>query len=139
MVLDHLRTVVGLRIVAHVAGPTAIRSAIARLYKSHVSGSPFEPVSPEPATPQARLATAPELRPVIAGQAGGASAAVLLPVPVMNGANGTLQPIVPAVSTPSAGSEAAAKREAAALKALVELLVQKGVITMDEYLARLKR
>ena len=31
------------------------------------------------------------------------------------------------------------RREAVALKALVELLVQKGVISLDEYLARLKR
>jgi len=31
------------------------------------------------------------------------------------------------------------RREVMALKALVELLVQKGVISLDEYLARLKR
>lgn len=54
-------------------------------------------------------------------------------------------------STPSSSSSAPAeddrfaameesqRREVAALKALVELLVQKGVISLDEYLSRLKR
>lgn len=38
-----------------------------------------------------------------------------------------------------AAMDDASRREVVALKALVELLVQKGVISLDEYLARLKR
>lgn len=38
-----------------------------------------------------------------------------------------------------AALEESQRREVAALKALVELLVQKGVISLDEYLSRLKR
>ncbi len=135
-VLEHLRTVVGLRIVPYVAGPTAIRTAIARLYKPAIAAGPFEPVSPGEAAgaPIPRLATVPELRPI--GLTPSASAPLGVLVPAGGGpGQGVLQ--TPLASP--AGTDPSQKREAAALKALVELLVQKGVITMDEYLARLKR
>jgi hypothetical protein len=43
------------------------------------------------------------------------------------------------VPTGPVAADDASRREVVALKALVELLVQKGVISLDEYLARLKR
>jgi hypothetical protein len=38
-----------------------------------------------------------------------------------------------------AGIEEAQRREVGALKAMVELLIERGVFTREEYLARLKR
>lgn len=105
-VLDHVRSVVGMRVVPHVAGATALRSVIARLHGSAESDAPMEFIS-----------TAEE----------------------MSGRIETEDAPPASMSGSRAASGTNPSREAAALKALVELLVQKGVISLDEYIARLKR
>lgn len=144
-VIDYVRGVAKVRVAAQVAGASAIRAAIARLYQGDElrgeggSGGPLRVLSNSedaapggtPTRPALDAPAAPSFVPRTTPSPG------LLPAMVL--------PVPPATSTLPPGPERysvieeSQRREVAALKALVELLVQKGYISLDEYLARLKR
>ncbi|HSP81100.1 MAG TPA: hypothetical protein VLQ93_21435 [Myxococcaceae bacterium] len=135
--LDELRAITKCRIAPNVAGRTSIARAMARLYDdseelaeadtgfkvvdaqgrtvvkhmSEVQGAPQAAPAPAPSSPPSRET------PAVRGNSGGGSGAVEL-----------LRSV-----------EEVQRKEVAALKAMVELLIEKGVFTRDEYLAKVKR
>jgi hypothetical protein len=138
--LDELRAITKCRIVPNVAGRTAIARAMARFYED-----------------QGELADADTNFKVVDAQGrtvvkhmdvpgGGAPAAAPAPAPTP-----APMPLNPSREMPSVrgggGSpvellrsvEEVQRKEVAALKAMVELLIEKGVFTRDEYLAKVKR
>lgn len=159
MITDHLQTVTGVRVVARLAGPSAIRAAISRWYrgeelsKEHTdpnarlqivsnSGTSVSYAAPTRSTPGAPRRTAPPPQaeppemtiPFASPQASGSAKAQ----------RGTQPPPADGAAAPSAsevlrGVEETQRRSVAALKAMVELLIEKGVFSRDEYLARVKR
>lgn len=151
-VLDAIQSITGLRVVAQVAGPSQIRTAISRLYRMDAlpdaDGQPMEvmsnagdvrSVSP-PTHSQAHLAPTPAFGVPVARLAGeyrtqlgtNAGAYAGAPTPAL-GMQRVIVPHEKAVTLEES------QRHVAALRALVELLVQKGVISLDEYLARLPK
>jgi len=121
MVTDHLRSLTGCRIEAQLAGASAIRGAIARWYRGEelggddssmkiVNNSGDSVVTVEPKKAQPQPAAAQETK------AARTSALEVL-----------------------RGVEETQRRSVAALKAMVELLIEKGVFSREEYLSRVKR
>jgi Type II secretion system (T2SS), protein E, N-terminal domain len=121
MVVDHLHALTNCRIEAQLAGASAIRGAIARWYRGEelagdessmriVNNSGASVVTVEGKKPQ------PPPPPVQDGKSARASALEVL-----------------------RGVEETQRRSVAALKAMVELLIEKGVFSREEYLARVKR
>lgn len=165
---DSVRSVTRARVVAQVAGASAIRAAIARLYQgAELRGGADEPLKivnnsedtvnvpasappPPPVQPNRSMPTpAAGVAPFVMTQQYQAPNRAQ-PTPAFGYPNpyaGQLTPAmpIPVQPQPAQGGdrigqvEESQRREVAALKALVELLVQKGVISLDEYLARLKR
>jgi hypothetical protein len=144
-VTDHLRSLTqGARIDAQLAGASAIRNAISRWYRGEElfadeesamkivnnSGNSVVTLDPRKAP---RNAPAPA--PVAASQNSAAP-------PQTNGAS-RAQPAAPAAWSSAVevlrGVEETQRRSVAALKAMVELLIEKGVFSRDEYLSRVKR
>lgn len=146
-VTDHLRSLTaGARVEAQLAGASAIRNAISRWYRGEellgedaevsamkiVNNSGNSVVTMDP---RAKPRSAPPGQPQ--------------PQPQPVRAVSELTP--PPVSTPPPGPSRASavevlrgveetqRRSVAALKAMVELLIEKGVFSRDEYLSRVKR
>jgi len=134
--LDELRAITKCRIVPNVAGRTAIARAMARFYDDvselEDADTNFKVVDSHGRTVVRNMKDAPAPAP-----------APPPPAPM---------PMVPSRETPSVrggsgGSpvellrsvEDVQRKEVAALKAMVELLIEKGVFTRDEYLAKVKR
>jgi hypothetical protein len=142
--LDELRAITKCRILPNVAGRTAIARAYARLYEGSAEledadtnfkvvdaqgrtvvknmrdgsqqenvpqPSPFQPTPARPSGNRPAVAEAPAQKP-----AATASPSELLKT-----------------------VEEVQRKEVAALKAMVELLIEKGVFTREEYLAKVKR
>jgi hypothetical protein len=145
MVTDHLRNLTGCKIDALLAGATAIRGAIARWYRGEelaqddasmriVNNSGDQVVTvarQKPATgPQpARPATGPQPgKPATGPQS----------VRPPTGPQPEPETRASAVDV-LRGVEETQRRSVAALKAMVELLIEKGVFSREEYLARVKR
>jgi hypothetical protein len=139
MVTDHLRSLTGCRIVAHLSGTSAIRSAISRWYRGEdfAAGSTGDLSSlrivnnsgDAVVTPGARAqaqAAAEAARAARAAAAVPASARAQAPPP------GSAVEVL-------RGVEETQRKSVAALKAMVELLIEKGVFSRDEYLSRVKR
>lgn len=135
-VLDAIRSVTQLRVVAQVAGASQVRAAITRLYRTddlpptneamEVTGNslPAEPThTPVFGVPVSQIAQGYRPPESLAGA----------PTPAFG------MPAMPHLTQERPASAEETQRQVAALKALVELLVQKGVISLDEYLARLRR
>ncbi len=143
-VTDHLRSLTqGARIEAQLAGASAIRNAISRWYRGEElftdeesamkivnnSGNSVVTLDPRKAP---KTAPQPAAVPTVAAPAH---------------ANGGLR-THPAAQVPPARSSAVEvlrsveetqRRSVAALKAMVELLIEKRVFSRDEYLSRVKR
>ena len=142
MVTDHLRSLTNCRIVAQLAGTSAIRNAISRWYRGEEllredsgevsnirivnnSGNTVITVDPrKPAQRAAAAASAPS-----AAAPNGARPAPVSPA---------MAPALSAVEVLRTVEETQ-RRSVAALRAMVELLIEKGVFSRDEYLARVKR
>lgn len=142
--VDTIRSVARCRVVVQVAGRTAIARAYGRFYEGEGDASDLEgsfkvvdasgntvirntedlsakkPPPPIPRTTQnfgrSSLTDVP---------------AAASPAPAANGAQSPTDMIN--------ALENAQRKEVAALKAMVEMLIEKGVFTREEYLARLKR
>jgi hypothetical protein len=133
MVTDHVRQIAGCRIEAHLAGATAIRSAIARWYRG-------AELNEEQSTGMKIM--------------NNANATMVTVDPRQKGAERVKPSAPPPVSVASPpktngedrssavevlrGVEETQRRSVAALKAMVELLIEKGVFSREEYLSRVK-
>jgi hypothetical protein len=140
--LDELRAISKCRIVPNVAGRTSIARAYSRIYEAgegelgeadtnfkvmdaqgrtlvknmkDIQGAPPAQAAPPPAPPQATGA-----RPSLAA------------VPSVKSGSSNPVELLKAV-------EEVQRKEVAALKAMVELLIEKGVFSREEYLAKVKR
>ena len=137
--LDELRAITKCRIVPNVAGRTSIARAYARLYDGSAelgeADTNFKVLDAQGRT------VVKDMRPEGAGaqQAAPRPAPPVAPARPSSGA-------IPAVRS-GAGNpsellktvEEVQRKEVAALKAMVELLIEKGVFTREEYLAKVKR
>ncbi|MFY0521792.1 hypothetical protein ACN28I_00765 [Archangium gephyra] len=137
--LDELRAVTKCRIVPNVAGRTAIARSMARFYDDQGeladADTNFKVVDAQGRTvvknmnaPVAPPAPAPARTPAPAPMPN-APSREMAPV---RGGNGSPVELLRSV-------EEVQRKEVAALKAMVELLIEKGVFTRDEYLAKVKR
>ncbi|HYO59733.1 hypothetical protein [Archangium sp.] len=134
--LDELRAVTRCRIVPNVAGRTAIARAMARFYDdqgelAEADNSPFKVVDAQGRTVVKSVnAVAAEPAPA------------LTPAPMPSTPSREMPAVRGGNSSPVEllrGVEEVQRKEVAALKAMVELLIEKGVFTRDEYLAKVKR
>src|SRR5437667_11547213 len=134
-VTDHLRSLTGAKkIDSQLAGASAIRNAISRWYRGEellgeegeqssmkvVNNSGQSVVTLDPRN-KAKNAPAPSAPPSAPPPSTGNGAPRTSAVEVLRGVEETQ------------------RRSVAALKAMVELLIEKGVFSRDEYLARVKR
>jgi hypothetical protein len=125
-VTDHLRSLTGARIESQLAGNSAIRNAISRWYRGEeLAGDQLSgPVKITNNSGQSVVTLDPRQK-----AAKNASPAAAAP---KDGARGSAVEVL-------RGVEETQRRSVAALKAMVELLIEKGVFSRDEYLARVKR
>src|SRR5438132_6233212 len=121
MVSDHLHSLTGCRIEAQLAGASAIRAAIARWYRGEELGGDESSMKIVNNSGDSVVTGDPkhEQPGGSAGQDRKAARASALEV--------------------LRGVEETQRRSVAALKAMVELLIEKGVFSRDEYLSRVKR
>lgn len=142
--LDTLRSVSRLRITSQLAGRQAIARAFSRFYEGEAElgegevESSFKLVDAQGHTViksaeelQARKASLPQM-----------PAAKPLPAAPPRTATASEMPSSMASKTPSEqlrAIEEAQRKEVTALKGMVELLIEKGVFTREEYLAKVKR
>lgn len=133
-VTDHLRSLTGAKkIEAQLAGASAIRNAISRWYRGEellgdegeqssmkvVNNSGQSVVTLDPRTKPKNAPPPASSAPPPSGQANGSARQSAVDV--------------------LRGVEETQRRSVAALRAMVELLIEKGVFSRDEYLARVKR
>jgi len=117
---DHLHSLTGCRIEAQLAGASAIRAAIARWYRGEELGGDESSMKIVNNSGDSVTVDANQEQPgASAGQERKAARASALEV--------------------LRGVEETQRRSVAALKAMVELLIEKGVFSRDEYLSRVKR
>ena len=120
MVTDHLRSLTGCRIEAQLAGASAIRGAIARWYRGEdLAGDESSMRIVNNSGDSVVTGDSKQPGPSPAAQDGKAARTSALEV--------------------LRGVEETQRRSVAALKAMVELLIEKGVFSREEYLSRVKR
>ncbi len=137
--LDELRGVTKCRIVPNVAGRTAIARAMARFYEETAelgdADTNFKVVD-------AQGRTVVKSMNEVAGAPAAAPGPAFTPAPVPRGPVSRETPSVQGGNSPAdllRSVEEVQRKEVAALKAMVELLIEKGVFSRDEYLAKVKR
>jgi hypothetical protein len=148
--LDTLRSITGCRILPQLAGQQAIGRAVSRFYESSAEVPAQEGsfkvldaqgnalVESLRDAPQARAAPPVSLAPSGAGSPRG---------PERSQSSRSAAPAQPAPGAQRSASpadrlsviEEAQRKEVAALKALVSLLIEHGIFSREEYLARVKR
>src|SRR2546428_3334754 len=124
MITDHLRTMTGCRIEAQLAGASAIRAAIFRWYRG-------EELSEDAQSSMKIVNNSGDS--VVTGDA---QQRVQKEPPAGRNGNGQARPSAVEVLR---GVEETQRRSVAALKAMVELLIEKGVFPREEFLSRVKR
>ena len=137
-VTDHLRSLTGAKkIEAQLAGASAIRTAISRWYRGEeLFGEEGEQSAMKVVNNSGQSVVTQDPR-LPARNTPSAQPAPSAPPPAQKQAsNGA--PRHSAVEVLQ-GVEDTQRRSVAALKAMVELLIEKGVFSRDEYLARVKR
>ena len=135
-VTDHLRSLTGAKkIEAQLAGASAIRNAISRWYRGEeLLGDEAEQSSMKVVNNSGQSVVTLDPRKAAKNAPPPQPAPSAPPPPAR--ANGA--PRASAVDV-LVGVEETQRRSVAALKAMVELLIEKGVFSRDEYLARVKR
>ncbi|ABF91352.1 general secretion pathway protein E, N-terminal domain protein [Myxococcus xanthus DK 1622] len=138
--LDELRAITKCRIIPNVAGRTSIARAFARIYEQNHeledADTNFKVVDAQGRTvvknlkdlDPAAAATSPRGAPASARPAPASEAPAARPA----AASGSPAELLRNV-------EEVQRKEVAALKAMVELLIEKGVFSREEYLAKVKR
>lgn len=142
--LDELRAITKCRIVPNVAGRTSIARAYQRLYEENAelgeADTNFKVLDAQgrtvvkdmrPGAPQQGQAAAPPPPPAAARPTAPPSRPSTGGMPAVGG-GGSPAELLKTV-------EEVQRKEVAALKAMVELLIEKGVFTREEYLAKVKR
>ncbi|KFE66426.1 general secretion pathway protein GspE [Hyalangium minutum] len=142
--LDELRAITKCRIVPNVAGRTSIARAYQRLYEENAelgeADTNFKVLDAQGRTVVKDMRNAP--------QPGAAPAAAPPPPPPARPAAAPARPSTGGMPSVGGGGspaellktvEEVQRKEVAALKAMVELLIEKGVFTREEYLAKVKR
>ena len=145
--VDALRAVSKCRIITQLAGRTALARAFARFYEGEADLSDFEGsfkvVDSQGRTVVKSLkeveaqAPAPGPAPAAPPAAAPRPRVAAPPAPAAKPA-----PPVASASSPAESLkqlEDVQRKEVAALKAMVELLIERGVFTREEYLAKVKR
>jgi hypothetical protein len=137
-VTDHLRSLTGAKkIESQLAGASAIRNAISRWYRGEeLLGEDGEQSSMKVVNNSGQSVVTQDPRIKAKNAAAAAQPASSAPPPPAAPTNGA--PRTSAVDV-LRGVEETQRRSVAALKAMVELLIEKGVFSRDEYLARVKR
>jgi hypothetical protein len=137
-VTDHLRSLTGAKkIEAQLAGASAIRHAISRWYRGEeLLGDDAEQSSMKVVNNSGQSVVTIDPRKVPKSTPAPEPAPSAPPASQTKGPNGA--PRHSAVEV-LVGVEETQRRSVAALKAMVELLIEKGVFSRDEYLARVKR
>ena len=137
-VTDHLRSLTGAKkIEAQLAGASAIRTAISRWYRGEeLFGEEGEQSSMKVVDNSGQSVVTQDPRQTQKAAPQPAPSAPPPPKKPAQAANGS--PRHSAVDVLQ-GVEDTQRRSVAALKAMVELLIEKGVFSRDEYLARVKR
>lgn len=121
--LDEVRLIAGVQtVLPHVAGTTDIRAAIARLYRGPAAPPAYPAVSDAPATPGFR--PSPGFFP---------------PAPPVLAPGSFAPPLQSPVDARLAALEGLQLRDEGALRAILALLIEKGVFSLDEYLAKVRR
>jgi hypothetical protein len=120
MVTDHLRSLTGCRIEAQLAGASAIRGAIARWYRG-------EDLAGDESSMRIVNNSGDSVVTVDSKQPG--------PSPAAQERKAARTSALEVLR----GVEETQRRSVAALKAMVELLIEKGVFSREEYLSRVKR
>jgi len=133
-VTDHLRSLTGARIEPQLAGASAIRNAISRWYRGEAMFDEAEQSAMKVVnnSGQSVVTQDPRSKPKNAPPEKPAASA---PPPPAQGNGGQRTSAVEVLR----GVEETQRRSVAALKAMVELLIEKGVFSRDEYIARVKR
>ncbi|MCA1827778.1 MAG: general secretion pathway protein GspE [Myxococcales bacterium] len=131
-VTDHLRSLTGAKkIDSQLAGASAIRNAISRWYRGEeLLGDDAEASAMKVVNNSGQSVVTLDPRKKNAASSATASAP-----PASTGNGAPRQSAVEVLR----GVEETQRRSVAALKAMVELLIEKGVFSRDEYLARVKR
>jgi hypothetical protein len=136
--LDELRAITKCRIVPNVAGRTSIARAYSRLYDGAAelaeADTNFKVLDAQGRT------VVKEVRSNGAAPQGTPRPAP--PAAPARPSSGAIPSVRPAAGNPSEllkTVEEVQRKEVAALKAMVELLIEKGVFTREEYLAKVKR
>jgi len=128
-VTDHLRSLTGAKkIDSQLAGASAIRNAISRWYRGE------ELLGEDPEASSMKVVNNSG-QSVVTLDPRKKNAAASAPAPTSTGNGAPRQSAVEVLR----GVEETQRRSVAALKAMVELLIEKGVFSRDEYLARVKR
>lgn len=146
-ILDTLRAISKCKIVPNIAGRSAIQRAFAKFYEGEADLSDYEgSFKVMDAQNRTMVKALPkEMQDKLAKEPGTPGRAPLPPpteVPAASAARPA--PPTPAVSSGNPSDllravEEVQRKEVAALKAMVELMIEKGVFTRDEYLAKVKR
>jgi hypothetical protein len=139
MVTDHVRQIAGCKIEAHLAGASAIRNAIARWYRgTELNEEQSTGMKIMNNAGNTMVTVDPRKKGAAAGPAGPAiRPPPSTPPPVAQPRNGGGDVRQSAVEV-LRGVEETQRRSVAALKAMVELLIEKGVFSREEYLSRVK-
>jgi hypothetical protein len=142
-IVDTLRAKTGCRIVAMIAGGTSLAKARGRFYYGEEEIDSAE--AGFKLTDSQGRTLVKDLNAIKKGRPG-AKPPERAPAPVPNLAAPRPPPLRPPVESGShnpgellGAIEAVQRKEVSALKAMVELLIEKGVFTREEYLARVKR
>ena len=137
-VTDHLRSLTGAKkIDSQLAGASAIRGAISRWYRGEELLGDGEGESSMKVVNNSgqSVVTLDARKPARNAPAASQPPPVSAPPPPATGNGAPRQSAVEVLR----GVEETQRRSVAALKAMVELLIEKGVFSRDEYLARVKR
>ena len=127
-VLDELRKATGCRISPQLIGPQTFRKLLNRHYgtpgfQDDPPGASFRMVDPDPPAPEAPAPEPPPAKPP--------------PPTVANGDGAVKHP--QHVAEALTRIENTQRHEVAVLRAMVELLIDRGVFTREEYLARVRK
>ncbi|MBJ6764000.1 general secretion pathway protein GspE [Myxococcaceae bacterium JPH2] len=146
--LDELRAITKCRIVVNVAGRTSIARAFARIYEETAeledADTNFKVVDAQGRTVVKNLK---DLDPAAAAVVSAGPPPPTSAAPRSAAAPRAQAPVVEAPPARAGGSPAdmlrsvedVQRKEVAALKAMVELCIEKGIFSREEYLAKVKR
>jgi|SRR5215217_2673090 len=139
--LDELRAITKCRIIPNVAGRTSIARAFARMYEENLeledADTNFKVVDAQGRTVVKNLKDLDPAAAAVVSAPKPAPPVARPPPPVQEAPRSTAGTGSPADLLRSV--EEVQRKEVAALKAMVELLIEKGVFSRDEYLAKVKR